>query len=118
MGYEDRFIGIIERQFDEFDWDNDIAAVGPDILAIPQHRIQYFKYNNKVVWEKDSRLDDFFGSTGSGNTIHNIIKESSQHEPNQMKHHEETNTMLMSSTSAETGNSETNSSPIKKKQRK
>ena len=78
VAFEDRFIGIIERAFEDFDWDSDLASVGPDVLAIPQHRVQYFKYGNRVVWKKENRLDDFFGSTGGGKTIIDVIKEEQQ----------------------------------------
>ena len=78
VAYEDRFAGIVEKAFGEFDWDSDLASVGPEVLAIPQHRIQYFKYGNRVVWKKENRLDDFFGSTGGGKNILDVIKEEEQ----------------------------------------
>ena len=76
VAYEDRFIGIVEKDFRDFDWDSDLASVGPEVLAVPQHRVQYFKYENRVVWKKDTRLDDFFGSTGGGKTIIDVMKEA------------------------------------------
>lgn len=33
-------------------------------MAIPRHRIQYFSYKGQCVWDKDSRTDHVFGSTG------------------------------------------------------
>ncbi|CAK8698489.1 unnamed protein product [Clavelina lepadiformis] len=77
VGYEDRFVGIVEKDFGDFDWDSDIASVGPDILAIPQHRIQYFKYQDEIVWDKRNRHDEVFGSTGSKTTILEIILKKS-----------------------------------------
>ena len=41
VGYLDRFVGIIEKPFSAFSWE-DIASVGMNVLAIPKHRIQYF----------------------------------------------------------------------------
>ena len=73
VGYLDRFLGIVENLFTSFDWE-DVTSVDPAILAIPKHRIQYFKYNNEVVWDKSKRLDCVFGSTGSGMTIIDVIE--------------------------------------------
>ena len=41
------------------------VALGTDenVLAIPQHRIHYFKYKDTKIWDRDSRLDLVFGST-------------------------------------------------------
>uniref|UniRef100_A0A8C5QMD3 C3H1-type domain-containing protein n=1 Tax=Leptobrachium leishanense TaxID=445787 RepID=A0A8C5QMD3_9ANUR len=74
VGYLDRFLGIIEKPFAEFSWE-DLASVGHDVLAIPKHRIQYFKYKRLVVWDKTTRVDNVFGSTGSGTTILDIINQ-------------------------------------------
>lgn len=77
IGYLDRFVGVIEKPFSDFCWE-DLASAGIDVLAIPKHRIQYFKYQELVVWDKTSRTDDVFGSTGSGLTILDVI---AQHKP-------------------------------------
>ncbi|XP_070583039.1 leukocyte receptor cluster member 9 [Erythrolamprus reginae] len=74
IGYLDRFLGILEEPFTSFSWE-DLASVGPGILAIPKHRIQYFKYRDRVVWDKVTRTDDVFGSTGSGKTILEVMEE-------------------------------------------
>jgi uncharacterized protein (UPF0248 family) len=73
VGYLDRFLGIVENLFTLFDWE-DITSVDPAILAIPKHRIHYFKYRDEVVWDKNKRLDCVFGSTGSGMTIVDVIE--------------------------------------------
>eukprot|EP00079_Xenopus_tropicalis_P016939 XP_004916340.1 PREDICTED: leukocyte receptor cluster member 9 [Xenopus tropicalis] len=73
IGYLDRFLGIIEKPYSAFCWE-DLASVGHDVLAIPKHRIQYFKYRDLVVWDKTSRTDNVFGSTGSALTILDIIE--------------------------------------------
>lgn len=73
VGYLDRFVGIVEKCFGDFSWE-DIASVDYNTLSIPRHRIQYFKYCGKVVWDKRDRLDRVFGSTGSGETILDVIR--------------------------------------------
>ncbi|XP_015272852.1 PREDICTED: leukocyte receptor cluster member 9 [Gekko japonicus] len=75
IGYLDRFLGTLEEPFTAFSWE-DLASAGPGVLAIPKHRIQYFKYGERVVWEKASRTDEVFGSTGSGRTILQVIEEA------------------------------------------
>ncbi|XP_061446357.1 leukocyte receptor cluster member 9 [Rhineura floridana] len=77
IGYLDRFLGILEEPFTAFSWE-DLASAGPGMLAIPKHRIQYFKYKTLLVWDKVSRTDDVFGSTGSGRTILEVIKEEEE----------------------------------------
>ncbi|KAK3582961.1 hypothetical protein CHS0354_019971 [Potamilus streckersoni] len=73
VGYFDRFLGIVEKCFTAFTWE-DIASVDMFTLTIPQHRIQYFKYKTEVVWDKGERIDNVFGSTGSNLTITKVIK--------------------------------------------
>ncbi|XP_008116682.1 leukocyte receptor cluster member 9 [Anolis carolinensis] len=77
IGYLDRFLGVVEQPFTAFSWE-DLASAGPGVLAIPKHRIHYFKYGTRVVWDKVSRTDDVFGSTGSGITILEVIKEEEE----------------------------------------
>ncbi len=72
VGYTDRFKGIMEKAFSSFTWE-DIATADYHDLAIPKHRIQYFKYKKVKFWGKGERLDDMFGSTGSGKTITDVI---------------------------------------------
>jgi uncharacterized protein (UPF0248 family) len=72
VGYIDRFLGLMEKSFTTFSWE-DIASVDDfTALAIPKHRIQYFKYRGILVWDKTVRLDNVFGSTGSGLTISDV----------------------------------------------
>lgn len=73
VGYLDRFKGIVEKYFSAFSWE-DIATVDYDVLAVPKHRIQYFKYREEKIWDKPSRLDNVFGSRGSGITIYDVIE--------------------------------------------
>ena len=51
----------------------DIASVDYNTLAIPKHRIQYFKYKHMKVWDKNERMDNVFGSTG-GQMILEVIE--------------------------------------------
>ncbi|KAK2910153.1 leukocyte receptor cluster member 9 isoform X2 [Channa argus] len=65
VGYLDRFLGVLERPFCDFNWetnpcDCDYSAE----LALPRHRIQYFTYRGHRVWDRHSRTDRVFGSTG------------------------------------------------------
>ncbi|XP_074646563.1 uncharacterized protein LOC141902640 [Tubulanus polymorphus] len=77
VGYIDRFVGLVEKPFSAFSWE-DIASVDYTVLAIPKHRIEYFKYKNLKVWDKNSRMDNVFGSTGSGKTIAGVIEKYEQ----------------------------------------
>ncbi len=74
VGYLDRFLGLKECLFSTFDW-GDIVLADFGALAIPEHRINYFKYKGEVVWDKNIRLDNVYGSTGSNKTIYDVIKQ-------------------------------------------
>ncbi|OQR82021.1 hypothetical protein THRCLA_11208, partial [Thraustotheca clavata] len=63
VGYLDRFVGIMERNFASFNW-GDIATLSHAETAIPQHRIQYFSWRGEVIWDKRCRMDRVFGSSG------------------------------------------------------
>ena len=73
VGYLDRFLGLQEENFSTFSWE-DLAGADYDVLAIPQHRIQFFKYRTEKVWDKARRLDLVFGSTGSHLTIREVME--------------------------------------------
>lgn len=65
VGYVDRFLGVLERPFDDFNWDtNPCDCDYTTELALPRHRIQYFTYRGLRVWDRHSRTDRVFGSTG------------------------------------------------------
>ncbi|XP_036394061.1 leukocyte receptor cluster member 9 isoform X2 [Megalops cyprinoides] len=65
VGYLDRFLGVLERPFSEFSWDTDLCSCDyTEELALPRHRIQYFTYGGRRVWDRESRKDGVFGSTG------------------------------------------------------
>ena len=72
VGYADRFLGVLEEPFSSFCWDEPLAALGPGLLAVPQHRVRYFRFRGRVVWDRASRTDHVFGSglaEGRGPTI-------------------------------------------------
>ena len=52
-------------------------------MAIPQHRIQYFKYSGSKVWEKATRLDLIFGSTGDQRGIVQVMEEVDSEKQNE-----------------------------------
>lgn len=58
VGYEDRFLGIMERALDQW------KAEQTDEEFIPQHRIEYFKRKSDgvIVWDRKQRKDEVFGS--------------------------------------------------------
>ncbi|CAL8290385.1 unnamed protein product [Merluccius merluccius] len=65
VGYVDRFLGMLERPFSEFNWDVDPCDCNySSELALPRHRIQYFAFRGHRVWDRNSRMDRVFGSTG------------------------------------------------------
>ena len=77
VGYIDRFVGLQEKAFTDFDFKIDLSTISDrhsNILAIPKHRIQYFKYGNEIIWDKETRTDLMFGSTGNQQTIDDVIK--------------------------------------------
>ena len=73
VGYMDRIVGLVEKRFTAFTWE-DLASVDYMSLAIPQHRIQYFKYKSEKVWDKNERLDNVFGSAGNKLTLTEAIE--------------------------------------------
>lgn len=65
VGHLDRFLGVLERSFADFSWDTQVCDSDySEEMAIPQHRIMYFSYKGQHVWDRDSRTDRVFGSTG------------------------------------------------------
>ncbi|XP_035218548.1 uncharacterized protein LOC118191810 isoform X2 [Stegodyphus dumicola] len=77
VGYLDRFDGIVEKKFDSLDW-RDPSVVDNYTLALPKHRIQYFKYKNRKVWDKRTRKDIIFGSTGYPLSIYDFMSSVDQ----------------------------------------
>ncbi|CAL1542445.1 unnamed protein product [Lymnaea stagnalis] len=74
VGYVDRFKGLVEKSFSDFTWE-DLASLDNDVLAVPKHRIQYFKYKTVKVWDKTRRIDNVFGSAEGTKTIDVVMKE-------------------------------------------
>lgn len=73
VGYLDRFSGVVEKPFTAFTWEH-ISMVDLDQLAVPQHRIQFYKYKDVKVWDKNERLDLVFGSAGGNTTIREVVQ--------------------------------------------
>jgi uncharacterized protein (UPF0248 family) len=72
FGYSDRIHGPSERRCLQ---DYVPASQGGDI---PEHRINYFRIGNSVLWDRRSRLDKIFDNSGDGTahvcseTLHDI----------------------------------------------
>eukprot|EP00966_Prymnesium_polylepis_P220137 5092745-Prymnesium_polylepis.1 len=71
IGFTDRLtkIGIREQPMTALNFQDDLAAIDDHVeLALPQHRIEYIKYEgllpDTVIWDKARRVDRCFGSTG------------------------------------------------------
>mmetsp|Transcript_16721 Transcript_16721/g.14609 ORF Transcript_16721/g.14609 Transcript_16721/m.14609 type:complete len:91 (+) Transcript_16721:1992-2264(+) len=47
VGYEDRFLGIMEIPYEEFELKTDI----------PSHRIKFFKKNGELVWDRATKVN-------------------------------------------------------------
>ena len=72
VGYKDRF-QTAEKE-SAFDAPNQ-SIEGPErlfLLALPEHRISYIKFRKRLVWHKEQKLDDVFGSRG-GQRIQDIV---------------------------------------------
>ncbi|XP_029780250.1 leukocyte receptor cluster member 9 [Suricata suricatta] len=84
VGYADRFLGVREEPFCAFCWDEPLAALGPGVLAVPQHRVRYFRFRGRLVWDRASRTDLVFGSgsaAGRGPTILDALDGGDAHGP-------------------------------------
>ncbi|CAF3700170.1 unnamed protein product [Rotaria sp. Silwood1] len=62
IGYEDRFTGIHEIEFNEF------KKVHEHEYGVPMHRIRYFKINGCIVWDRTRKLDILTGSKQQNGT--------------------------------------------------
>eukprot|EP00050_Salpingoeca_kvevrii_P009509 m.3329 g.3329 ORF g.3329 m.3329 type:complete len:1539 (-) comp2296_c0_seq1:46-4662(-) len=74
VGYEDRFVGIIEKPFDAFNW-ADFSSLSHRETAIPKHRITHFSYRGVKVWDRHARIDNVFASTPGGRHLQDIAAE-------------------------------------------
>ncbi len=60
-----------------FDQNNDSVKGKEEmfVFALPEHRIQSILFKDRVVWDKETRLDCVFGSmNGKGETIYDVIE--------------------------------------------
>lgn len=85
VAYTDRFIGLVSIPLPEFVSRNDPNASGSSSdSSIPQHRVQQIFYltNENVVWDRQSKTDKVFGSTGFNGSILDFISSISQQQHN------------------------------------
>ena len=47
VGYEDRFLGMMEMPFEEF-----------IISEVPKHRIRFFKQKGTILWDRTKRINN------------------------------------------------------------
>lgn len=57
IGYTDRFEGLQEIEYTMWESRNVTEET-----FIPWHRVQYFKQNNEIVWDRRNKVDKVFGS--------------------------------------------------------
>ncbi|UJR28209.1 hypothetical protein I4U23_009459 [Adineta vaga] len=67
IGYLDQCQNLQEKLFNDFDFKT-------NLISSSNYRIQYFKYENEIIWDNDSRIDLIFGLTGNQQTIYDVIK--------------------------------------------
>jgi uncharacterized protein (UPF0248 family) len=72
------FDRVDEQIYDcPFDQKNDSVKGKEEmfVFAIPEHRIMSIKYQERMVWDKENRLDCVFGSmNGNGVTIYEVME--------------------------------------------
>ena len=73
IGYLDQHQNLQEKSLDSFDSKTDLPTF-TDRQTNSKSRIQYLKYANELIWDKDSRVDLIFGSTSNQQTISDVIK--------------------------------------------
>eukprot|EP00094_Tigriopus_californicus_P013733 TCALIF_13289-PA protein Name:"Similar to Leng9 Leukocyte receptor cluster member 9 (Mus musculus)" AED:0.00 eAED:0.00 QI:80/1/1/1/0.5/0.33/3/63/366 len=101
IGYLDRFVGIVEEPFSRFSNWCDLPNAEQDALAIPQHRIQYFKYRDTKVWDRKSRVDHVFGSTGNTMGIMEFMDQiDDDHQEKMRRKYEETSKKVVAENAA------------------
>ncbi|CAF1119202.1 unnamed protein product [Adineta ricciae] len=73
IGYFDQHQNLQEKLLHSFDSKTDLPAF-TDRQINSKSRIQYLKYANELIWDKESRVDLIFGSTSNQQTISDVIK--------------------------------------------
>lgn len=65
VGYKDRHVGIMEKAVEDWSFDG-----VEEEEFIPLHRVVYFRRvsDNHVVWDRERRIDEIFGSGMTGET--------------------------------------------------
>jgi uncharacterized protein (UPF0248 family) len=64
VGYEDRFTGVQERPFNDFNWTDDLGSLSHLAVAIPRHRVVHYTSGGPTMLSRPDRLDHVFASTG------------------------------------------------------
>ena len=76
VGFLDRLLGLQEKLYQEFDWQTDPSTIHERStvpVAIPKCSIQYVKYGNEIIWDKENRLDLILGSNSNQQILDDII---------------------------------------------
>lgn len=76
VGYLDRLLGLQEKSYQDFDFrldpseSQDRSAL---TLVIPKNLIQYLKYGNESIWEKDKQSETLLANIDNQQTIDDIV---------------------------------------------
>lgn len=76
VGFLDRLLGLQEKSYQELDWQTDPSAIHERstlTFVISKCSIQYLKYGNETIWDKEKRLDLILGSNSNQQILDNII---------------------------------------------
>ena len=76
VGFIDRFIGLQEKRYQEFDCKLDSSETQDRSALtsiVPKHLIQYFKYGDDIIWDKDKQNDVLLDAADSQQTIEDIL---------------------------------------------
>lgn len=76
IGYLDRFKGIKDIQFDDFKRVHEDYKEG-----VPFHRIRYFKINDRIVWDREQKIDLL---TGSGEEVMDFFEKKEISSPEEI----------------------------------
>ena len=63
IGYEDRFVGVKETEFEQWELNRDITEetfipcrqYSDRLSPHAGHRVKYFKQKGEIVWDRDTR---------------------------------------------------------------
>lgn len=107
VGYLDRFEGMQEVPFAQFNWSAELADAEEDELCIPRHRIWYFKYRGRLMWDRRSRVDQVFG----GQRLETFVEMCDQAAAKQAEEVEAAEAAAATATAMDTAGDETPAGP-------